>query len=76
MSAAIGAGVVTGDFGSAWNMMNTLQILAFIPMMQHEIPIQLESALKSFLDFDIVPNLFEYVMDEDDFVGPSPYDEA
>ena len=39
MSAAVAAGAVTGDFGSAWNMMNTLQLLAFIPMMPNRIPI-------------------------------------
>ena len=28
------------------------------------------------MEFDIVPNFFEYMMDEDDFVGDKPHREA
>lgn len=33
MTASVASGGVTGEFGSAWNMLNTLQMLAFVPMM-------------------------------------------
>jgi hypothetical protein len=76
MTIAIAAGMATGDFGSAWNMLNTLQLLAFIPMMGTVIPLALDTMLKAFLELDIVPNLFEYFLAEDDMVGPTPYSYA
>jgi len=73
MAASVASGAVTGDFGSAWNMLNTLQILAFVPMMPNKIPLPLVAVLKSFLEFEVIPNLFEYMQDEDEFVGEKPY---
>ena len=45
-------------------------------MMSTPLPLQLSETLKSFLEFDIVPNFFEFMMDEDDFTGEKPYAEA
>ena len=63
-------GAITGDFSPIWNMINTLQLLAFIPLMSTNIPIRLAEVLKSFLEFGLVPNVFEYAMDESEFLGP------
>ena len=32
--------------------------------------------MKGLLDFEIIPNMFEYVMDEDDFTGEKPFKKA
>ena len=42
-------------------------------MMPNKIPLPLVAVLTSFLEFDIVPNLFEWMHDEDEFVGEKPY---
>ena len=76
MTIAIASGAVTGDFGSAWNMLKTLQQRAFITMMGTVILFALETMLKAFLEFEIVPDLFEYFLDEGNMVGPTPYNYA
>jgi len=76
MAASIASGVATGDFSSAWNMVNSLMLLAFIPMMPNNIALPVVALMKSFLDFEIIPNLFELILDEDEFVGPEPYSNA
>ncbi len=76
MTIAIAAGMATRDFGSAWNMLNTLQLLAFIPMIGTMIPLSLDTMLKAFLEFDIVPNLFKNFLAEGHMVGPTPYSYA
>ena len=42
-------------------------------MMPNKIPLPLVVVLKSYLEFSIFPNLFEFMMDEDEFVGEKPY---
>ena len=54
-------------------MLNALQILAFIPMMTSRIPLRLEATMKGFLDFGYVPNVFEYALDDSEFIGNEPY---
>ena len=76
MTAATVASAATGDFGAAWNMLNTLLMLAFIPMMSTPLPEPLAAVLKSFLEFSLIPNLFEFMMDENEFSGETPYTEA
>ena len=49
--------------------MNSIQILAFIPLMDTKIPPLLHEILTGLLEFEIVPNLFEIILDEDDFSG-------
>ena len=73
MSAAMVGGAATGDFGAAWNMMNSLQIIAFIPIMSTNLPLPLSQTLKGFLEFDIFPNFFEFMMDENDDKADKPY---
>ena len=45
-------------------------------MMKTELPLQLQKMMKGLLDFEIIPNMFEYVMDEDDFTGEKPFKKA
>ena len=76
MTSSMAASAATGDFGAAWNMLNTLLMLAFIPMMSTSLPLPLSAVLKSFLEFEIIPNLFEFMMDENQFEGETPHKEA
>ena len=32
--------------------------------------------LRGLLDFEIIPNMFEYVLDEDKFTGDKPFEKA
>ena len=32
--------------------------------------------LKGLLDFEIIPNIFEFILDEDDFTGEKPFKKA
>ena len=41
ISAGVASGAATGDFGAAWNMLNSLTLIAFIPMMSTNLPLAL-----------------------------------
>ena len=43
--------------------------MAFIPLMDIKIPPLLNEIMTGLLEFEIVPNLFEIILDEDDFNG-------
>jgi hypothetical protein len=51
-------------------------MIAFIPLMRTPIPLVISEMLKSFLDFDVLPNLFAYMWDEKDLENTEPYPEA
>ena len=76
ISLGMAGGTLTGDFGATWAMMNSLLIIAFIPMMSTVLPLPLESTLKGFLEFGIFPNFFEFMIDEKDDKADEPYYEA
>ena len=57
-------------------MLNSLMLLAFIPMMPHDIPLPVVILMKSFLDFELIPDLFPVALDEDELEGPEPYSNA
>ena len=37
--------------------------------MSTRLPLELSETLKAFIDFEIIPNVFEYIMDESEFIG-------
>ena len=45
-------------------------------MMSTELPLPLSAVLSSFLDFAIVPNLFEYALEDKLDDEPEPHKEA
>ena len=76
MAASMVSGAASGDFSAAWNFMNILQILAFIPMMSTKLPLPLSAVLSSFLEFSMIPNLFEYALEDRTENEPEPHKEA
>ena len=44
--------------------------------MKTTLPLPLAATLKSFLEFAIIPNLFEYMISDEDTEGTEPYKEA
>jgi hypothetical protein len=66
--AVTGAAVAsfsTGKMSSAWVLINSIQILGFIPMTNIELPIGLSCFLKSVLNLKSIPNLFKYFIVDD-----------
>jgi hypothetical protein len=76
MNGAMASGAASGNFGAAFNLLNTMLILAFIPLMKTPIPLGLSEMMKGFLDFELIPNLFVYGLDEGEMTGTEPYKEA
>ena len=76
VNSAFVVAVFTGDMTSGWNFVNALQIISFIPMLKTELPLQLNEMLKGLLEIEIIPNIFEFILDEDDFTGEKPFKKA
>jgi hypothetical protein len=51
--------MISGNIGAAWPILNTIQILAFIPMTNIAIPLKLTKFLASTLEYNVIPNIFE-----------------
>ena len=45
-------------------------------MMKTPLPLPLRATLISFLEFEIIPNLFEFMISEDETEETEPYTEA
>lgn len=56
--------MMSGNPGSAWNLINTLQILAFIPMTNINITKKLVEFFAAILNYNIIPNLFQFFIEE------------
>jgi hypothetical protein len=65
VSTSIALSFSSGSMSSAWGLINNIQIVGYIPMMHIDLPIGLSSFFKSVLDFNLVPNLFEYFVTDD-----------
>jgi hypothetical protein len=65
VTGSVIASFSTGKMSSAWVLINSIQIIGYIPMMNIELPIGLSSFLKSVLDLKSIPNLFQYFISDD-----------
>jgi hypothetical protein len=63
--SSIALSFTSGSMSSVWGMINNIQIIGYLPMMHIDLPIGLSSFFKSMLDFNLVPNLFEYFVTDD-----------
>jgi hypothetical protein len=65
VSTTTAASFSTGSMSSAWGMINNIQMISFIPMMDIDLPLALKSFFVSVLDFNLVPNFFEFFEPDD-----------
>lgn len=65
MTVSTIAGMTSGNMSSAWSLINTIQMLAYIPMMNIDLPIQLSSFFKALFSYNLVPNIFNYFIHDD-----------
>jgi hypothetical protein len=65
LTGSVIASYSTGKMSSAWVLINSIQIIGFIPMTNVELLIGLSSFLKSVLDLKSIPNLFKYFISDD-----------
>ncbi|CAG9335952.1 unnamed protein product [Blepharisma stoltei] len=74
----VGSGVILSIFSlnpsSLWTMINTIQLLAYIPYASYPITEKISVFFKSMNNFNIVPNLFLFFIDENE--SNAPYDRA
>jgi hypothetical protein len=72
MPAIVGGAFVlsifNNDFASFWNLINAIQILHFMPLMiELNLPIQLRKFFIALLDFEMIPNIFGFIMSESEY---------
>jgi hypothetical protein len=73
VSASIALGFVRGRMSSTWSLINTLQIIGYIPMMDLDLPLALSEFFKSVLNFSFLPSVFDVLVPGD---GPSAVSSA
>jgi hypothetical protein len=71
VAASTAAGFSTGSMTSAWAMINSIQMIGYIPMMDIDLPLALSEFFKSVLDFNLIPNLFQYFVHDSSAAPPS-----
>jgi hypothetical protein len=65
VTTAVVDGFVIGNLSSAWCLISSLQLVAYIPMMDIDLPLVLSQFFISLMDFSIVPNVFAYIEPDD-----------
>jgi hypothetical protein len=56
---------LTGNLASVWAVVNTIQVLAFIPMCELNLPLPLSAFFTSLLNFNLIPNVFGYFVPDE-----------
>ena len=73
VSTSIGSAIL-GSPSSAWALINTIQIIAYIPLSSNPLTTRLRAFKIGLGDFNIIPNAFEYIFSTDS--TSEPYLEA
>jgi hypothetical protein len=60
ISALAFSGLASGNMTAVWTLINSLQILSYIPMMDLSLPKPLFKFFTNLLSFGILPNIFQY----------------
>jgi len=68
--------IFSGEMVGVWNFVNAIQLIAFIPMLKPELPEKLANMMIGLLNFELMPSVFDFIMDEDDFTGDPPFQKA
>jgi hypothetical protein len=59
------SGIFTGSFGMLWSTINCIQILTFIPMIDIDLPDGLTNLFQAINSLNFVPNVFEFIPQDD-----------
>mmetsp|Transcript_26350 Transcript_26350/g.47291 ORF Transcript_26350/g.47291 Transcript_26350/m.47291 type:complete len:934 (-) Transcript_26350:220-3021(-) len=60
ITTAVLTSAITGNLSSAFSVINTIQIIAFIPWCDLDLPLPLSAFLTSLLNFNLIPNVFQF----------------
>ncbi|CAG9335154.1 unnamed protein product [Blepharisma stoltei] len=66
--------VINSNPSSLWSMMNSLQILSYLTLSGIPLSSKMSAFLNSLNSFNLFPNAFTYIIDEDE--GKTPYSKA
>jgi hypothetical protein len=73
VSSSLGTSIVSSP-GVAWSLLNTIQLIAFLPLNSNPLTPTLKDFLTSFSSYNIIPNPLECFFDLD--ASSEPYLEA
>ena len=62
ISSSLGTSIVSSP-GATWSLLNTIQLIAFLPLNSNPLTPSVRVFLTSFSSYNIAPNLLEYVFD-------------
>ena len=62
ISSSLGTSIVSSP-GAAWSLLNTIQLIAFLPLNSNPMTPSVRVFLTSFSSYNIIPNVLEYAFD-------------
>ena len=71
---AVCTSVISGSPSSLWSVLNTVQLLTYVPMTNNPLTPYLKGLFKGINFINFVPNVFGYFMDPQD--SPNPHEQA
>jgi hypothetical protein len=72
VSTSVGSSIISNP-AAAWALLNSIQILVFLPLNSNKLTPNLRTFLKGFAGYNILPNLFSFL---DEKASSEPYLEA
>ena len=70
------AAFIGGAPNLLWGLLNNLTIVAFFPLLNIQAPEFVNIFCSNLLGYDVLPVIYPYVFDEDEYVGQDPFDAA
>ena len=59
-----------------WGLLNNLTIVAFFPLLNIKAPEFVNIFWSNLLGYDVLPVIYSYAFDEDEYVGQDPFNAA